>query len=480
MKKFGKMTAAILAMIMILAIAASCNPQGDPENQATEEPAPTATPVPDDPESTTVIAMVGDQPIYSNEFYYFLYQGVREFYYKAEDIYDPNADDTTNLARMREYFYSTDEEGVTYLERVADRTLEIAQGFKIAYKEGKELASREGAKYTVDQDELDYYIAYIDEEADYGASMYGCSRDEYFFYIYGMNVNDAKRYTSQQIYAELHESYWADDNGYVIGMDEPVAPTEPVKPTEPGESATDEEKSKYSEDLAKYEADMAEYETARAAYVEEYDLYEKKVAEFYEKFRDEYNENESLFGIRTVRTLYVSKLDSEGNPLGEAELEAKRNDIDTYIGYVENGQSFEKVVKGFSEGQDAATSLGLTDINVYEGSAGDLPKEVIDRAFEIKELSEKPELVETDTGFYLIMVEGIVTYDETIGLVYDGSVSNHEKVRNNVQYSKLSELYNSYVEELMKKDEYAVTEINREEMMKLAKDYIDFTTVDEG
>ena len=479
MNNLKRLLTVVLSVVLILVFAVSCVGPGEPDS--TEEPAATNAPVVEDgPESTTVVAMAGDQPIYSSEFYYFLYQAIREIYYKADGVYDPDADDSTNLAKMKEYFYSRDEEGVTYLKRAADRTLEISQGFKIAYKEGKALATQEGAKYTVDEEELASVISYIDSEADYGASMYGCSRDEYFFYAYGMNVNDAKRYTRQQVYAELHETYWADEKGYVVGMDEPQIPFEPAKPQEPAEDASEADKTKYEEDLQTYNTAKAKYDEELETYKTDYAKYEELLKAYYDKFREEYNENEDLYAYRTVRTLYLSKLDDSGSPLSEEAVEAKKKDVDTYISYVEGGQSFEKVVKGFSEDPTASSTMGLTDINVYTGATGDLPKEVIDRAFEINEISAKPELIETDTGLYLIMVEGIVTFDESFGLVADGSTANPGKVKNNVEYSKLAALYNEYVEELMKKDEYALKDINEEEALKLAKDYIEYTTEDVG
>ncbi len=479
MKKISNILAIILALVMLLAFGSSCvNETPDPEPT---EPAATAEPVKDDPESTTVVAMVGNEPIYSSEFYYFLYQAIREIYYKADNVYDPEADDAANLAKLKELFYSEDEEGVTYLQRAADRTLEISQGFKIAYKEGKELASQENAKFTVNEEDLENTISYIDSEADYGASVYGCTRDEYFFYAYGMNVNDAKRYTRQQLYAELHESYWADANGYVIGMEEPTAPVEPAKPTEPAEDATDEEKAQYETKLSEYNTLKEEYDSKLAEYQIEYDKYENLKTAYYEKFREEYNESENVYAFRTVRTLYLSKKDADGNMLSDEAIAAKKKNIETYVSLVvDQGLSFESVVKGFSEDSGASSTLGLVDVCVYEGNTGDLPQEVIDRAFEETAVSVTPILVETDDGLFLIMVEGIVNFDESIGLVVDSSTANVDKVRGNVEYAMLARLYNEYVEELMKKDEYALKDVDMEEALKLAKDYIEYTTEDIG
>lgn len=484
MKKLTKVLAMILAVIILSAAAVSCS--NDNKTKPTEEPAASPTPgssektYNDAAETVTYVAKAGDQLIYSNEFYYFLYQAVRELYYKADGVYDPNATDEENLAKMREFFNSEDEEGVTYLRRAADRTLEIAQGFKIAYKEGKELATKDDAKYKVDETELSQIISYIDSEADYGAAMYGCSRDEYFSYVYGMTVNDAKRYTKQQVYAELHENYWADANGWVIGMDEPKIPEEPEKPSEPAENASDEDKAAYQTKLEEYNTKKAEYDEALEQYKTDYAKYEELKKAYYEKFREEYEENQNIYGYRTVRALYLSKKDSEGKDLSEEEIETKKKNIETYISLVEQGHSFDSIVKGFSEASDAATTMGLVDVNVYTTNVGNLPNEVIDWAFAKDAVSLTPELVETETGLYLVTVEGIVTFDEALGIVVDSETANVESVRKNVEYSKLATLYNDYIKELMAKEEYAIKDVDYDAALELAKKYIDFTTEDSG
>lgn len=474
MKKFRNVLAIVIAAVMTLVFAVSCTPVTDPDNQATDAPA-TSTAVPDADESTVVIAYAGTEPIYDSDFSYFLNRAIMEIYYKAEGVYAPDATDDENLAKMREFMRSTDEDGISNLQRAVDRTLEITQGFKIAYREGKALADQEGAKYTVDQAELEQALSYIDSEADYGAGMYGASRDEYFYYVYGMKVNDAKRYQKQQLYAELHEKYWSDENGYVIGMEEPEAPVEPTKPSDLADEASDEEKTKYA-------ADIEEYNTLKAKYDEDLEKYNADLAKYnelktayFEKFREEYNENEKIYGVRTVRSLFLSKTDDDGEPLSEDAIAAKRAELEKYIELVKEGLSFAGLVKGFSEAQNATTNSGLIDICAYEGTTGDLPQEVIDRAFEINEVTDIPEIVETDDGFYLFRVEGIVNYDEQIGIVADSTTSNPDKIRSNVEYSKLASLYNEYVEGLMEKDEYKLKDIQNEAALKLVNDFIDFT-----
>ena len=475
MNRFLKMISVLLCAAMLLAVFAACDKPDGPSDP-TAEPAATATPEPaaDSPESTLVIAKTAGEPIYESEFYYFLYQGLREIYYKEGKVYDENLSDEENLANMKTFFYSEDESGVTYLKRAADRTLEVAQGFKIAYILGKEAGEKNAAKYKVSEEELAQILEYIDNEADYGANLYGCTRDEYFTYVYGMSVNDAKRYTRQQLYAEMHETAWADENGYSFDT---VKPEEPVKPTKPADIADDADeatKAKYAEDITAYDNAMREWQDNRSKYIIDMDEYEFKFAEFTSQFRPEYDADPNAYRVKTVRYLYLSKLDDEGNPLSEEACAEKRKNAESYVKLVEDGLAFENVVKGFSESETVAADLGLIDVNFYNGEAGALSAAAIDWVHEADALSEKPEIIESEKDITLIMVIGITDFDKTTGLVGDSEKTNVDAVRANVQYSMLARLYNEVIEAKMTEERFALTDVNAERVMELAKNYLEY------
>ena len=468
--------AMLLAFVMLAGCLFGCVVIDDDPAEVTEEPAEEdeEEEAEDEPATEAFVAKIAGEPIYSSEFYYFLYQGLREYYYQA-DIYDENLTDDENLTKMREYFESENEDGVTYKQLVADRTLQIAQGFKISYMLGKK-ASESNEEYQISEEYLESVLSYIDSEADYGASVYGCTRDEYFFYAYGMNVNDAKRYTEQQLYSEIYESVWAEDNGYVVGMDEPEEPEEPSKPSEPADDADEATITQYNADLEAYNTQLAAYESELEAYNENVKLYETALAAYWEKFRDEYNENIDSFAIKTVRTLYISTLDDEGEALTGDALEEKNALADKYLKLVtEQGLSFESVVKGFSESGTASSDLGLTDVDIYDGELGDLTDEVITWVIEQSGLSEKPEIIECDGAIYIVAIEGITDFDGTDGVAADASSTTYELVRSNVEYSLLAELYNAFIEERMAEDEYQLTDVDNEAMLTLTTEYLNYT-----
>ena len=463
MNRSMKIIALLLAALLAAAAAVSCTGPGSSDpTEAPDSPDASAQPAEntDAAASEEIVGKVNGVPIYSNDFYYFLYQTFREMYFSAEGLYDDELSEEENLARMKEYFYGEDEDGVKILSKAVDRTLEISAGFKIAYQLGMEAAETHGDKYSVSEETLQQMYEYIDGEADYGASVYGTTRDDFFFYVYGMNVNEAKRYTEQQLYAELHETFWSDENGYSFNKEMPE------EPTAPADDASEEEKTAYETALAEYGTKLSEFEALKAAH--------------YEKFRPEYEKDKSAYTIKTIRYMLLSKTDEEGNPLDEETVNAKREQAASYVDLVVGGHSFEGIVKGFSESDSVSVDYGLADVNFYSENINSVPAKLIDWAVETGELSEKPEIVESDDAIFLVMLCGITDFDTSEGIVSDNTSSNVEAVRASVEYDFLAREYNEFIEAKMKEDKYAVTDTNRGLMEDLAARYLEYSAAENG
>ena len=460
-----RIAAAVLSLIVCVALFTGCNDDksdndGSDDVGTSETEAPTDNPSADDePLTETYVAKVGDDYIYSSEYYYFLYTAMREVYYGSDGVYDSSLSEDENYQLMLDFFASSNGEGKTYLEVAAERTLEIAAGFRIAYALGKQ-ASESNPEYTISQETIDETLAIIDEEADYGAAYYETTRDAFFFYAYGMNVNDAKRYTEAQLFAQLHEEVWAKENGFDFDLIEPEAPEEL------GDDATDEEKNEYDTAYAEYELLLADYEA--------------ELAEYWEKFRGEYDkaaeDGINEYDIPTVRYLFLSASDEDGNELGESELAEKKNEAESYVEMVENGISFEKLVKGFSESSTAADDLGLFDINMFSDSDLIIPEEAVLWASDAgTAVGGELKIFSDDSGIYIVQKVGNTTFDETTGVVADDYSTNPAEVKANVEYYMLAELYNAVIEEAASTDEFKITEENREAMIKLAEEYLDYS-----
>ena len=270
MIKFKKTAAIILAVILCLSVLAGCDQKGkDPQADATATPEAEDSSSEDEAATTAFVARIAGQDIYASTFYYFLYSGLREIYYK-NNVYDDDLSEEENVEKMIEFMESVDEEGVKYLDRVIEKTLEIAAGFYASSMVGKQ-AGEENAENAITQKEIDEMMAAIDEEMDYASSYYSCSRDDYCKAYYAMNVNDMKRYSLVQLYAGKHEEMWQAAQGYVFDAEEPE---KPEAPKELPENASQEEKTKYDKEYAEYKTTLEKYETELAAY-------EKALAEYW-------------------------------------------------------------------------------------------------------------------------------------------------------------------------------------------------------
>ena len=458
MNGFAKILSLVIVTLLVAAMAVSCAKPGEPSDTDVPTDGPQETEQPagydDAPASEEIVGKVNGMPIYTNDFYYFLYQAFREMYFSAEGLYDETLGEAENMAKMKEYFYSEDEDGVKILSKVVDRTLDISRGFKVAYQLGKEASETMPDKYTVSEETLKRMLDYIDGEADYGVAQTGMSRDDYFFYMYGMNVNEAKRYTEQQVYAELHEQVWSDENGYSFTAEMPQAPEAPA------DDASVEEKDAYATMLAEYETKLAEYKALEAQH--------------YEKFRSVFEEDKNSFSVKTIRYLLLSKTDAEGKALSEDEIAAKRAKAESYIALVEGGHEFEGIVKGFSESASAASDYGLADVCFYGENINNIPAKLIDWAVETEEFSDKPVIVESADAIYLVMLCGITDFDKTTGIVADDITVNPDEIRRSVEYDFLAREYNEFIESKMKEDKYAATDVNRELMEDLATRYLEY------
>lgn len=467
MIKFKKTAAIILAAVLCLSTFAGCDQKGkEPGADATATPKAEDSSSKDEAATTDFVARIAGQDIYASTFYYFLYSGLREIYYK-NNVYDDDLSEEENVEKMIEFMESVDEEGVTYLDRVIEKTLDIAAGFYASSMVGKQ-AGEENADNAITQKEIDEMMAAIDEEMDYASSYYSCSRDDYCKAYYAMNVNDMKRYSLVQLYAAKHKEMWQTAQGYVFDAEEPK---KPEAPKELSENASQEEKTKYDKEYAEYKTKLEKYETELAAY-------EKVLAEYWEKFRGTYdagvNDNGiNDFDIVTVRYLYVSTLDEDGKALSEEKKAEKKAEAEKYMEYIKNGLDFEKFVKGFSDSETVATDGGLVDIDKESQSAWAIPEEAVEWARDdSNKVSDELALFSDGKGFYIVQKVGFTDFDKTEGIVASTDTASPAVVKSNVEYKVLVDEYNAVVQELLEKDEYKVTEKNTELMKQLAEKFL--------
>ncbi len=458
--KIKKIILSILLLVTIVSLVVGCNKKSD-ELSASVSPSATVSPNAvnnDVAESTAYIAKMGDILFYESDFYNFVSTAAKEMYYNSDIVFEEDLTDDEKYEAVLKFFEQKAENSdKTNLQVALDRALEILHTYNIAAKLGKEMD-------LLTDEEKEEIISDIDDAADYYAAQYGTSRDEAVKYIYGMHVNDAKRYSIAQAYASAHMSEWLASQGYTFDK---KAPSAPKKPSDPGDDATDDEKSEYQTKLDEYNKTYAEYETELAKYNDE-------VQKYWEQYRSEYTENKGNYTIVTVRTLYVSILDEDGKALPDAEKQKKYNDTISYMKLVtESGYDFEKVVKGFSEADDK--SNGLYDLDAENGGSAPLSDDIIEWSMNNAKISDDLKLFEEENGYYIVQVVGITNFDKTEGVVASSEISP-ELVKQTVEYVFTSEKYNDYMKELIKESKYELTDVNYDRIAELANAYLTDTS----
>ncbi len=462
--KLQKIIAWITLLILTVSLVSGCNAKKD----NTSEPSPSAAESEidsadsDAPQNMAYIANMGDVPIYESQYYYFLFTALSEAYYSSEEFEAINSgsyDDKDEEEKLKDFvdFYYKKPNGSdkTNLQIASERALEICQTFNISALLGKE-------NDLLTQEKIDEVIEDVDEIADQYATYYEMTRDECMESMYGMNVNDLKDYTVLQSYVNAHMELWKRENGYLF---EEEAPKKPEKPKEPNEDADEDETEKYNTELEEYNEALADYNDALKEYND-------KETAFWEQFRDAYNKGVEAYRIVSLRYLYISTLDENGEEVDADSKKTKRNEIDSYVKLAdEQGYDFEKIIKGFSESDE-----GICDLDIANASETPFNEEIILWASKTAKVSDEIKVFEASDGYYAVQIVGVTDFDKTEGVVADAEeVASPDSIRETVSYYYLNDLYNEYVTLLTEAEEYQLSDINYDRMYELAEEYVNDT-----
>ena len=120
MTLFKRFIASAVALTLCLSLFSGCEKKKGNET-ANATPTPSAgkdSSADDKPLTTDFVAKIAGQEIYSSEFYYFLYSGIREIYYSnLGNVYDDSLTEEENYQKMLEFLNSTAEDGKTYKQK---------------------------------------------------------------------------------------------------------------------------------------------------------------------------------------------------------------------------------------------------------------------------------------------------------------------------------------------------------------------------
>ena len=117
--------------------------------------------------------------------------------------------------------------------------------------------------------------------------------------------------------------------------------------------------------------------------------------------------------------------------------------------------------------------MGLFDINKYADSELTVPVDAITWATKnTTPVSDEIKLFSDDTGYYLVQKVGYTNFDETKGIVASDTTASPDIVKSNVEYTSLAKLYNDAMNEILKTEEFKLTDVNTELMASLMDEYI--------
>ncbi len=401
-----KIALFVLAAVLAVSCLTGCNKQ-------TDQPGASSTPGKqehnDAAATTEYVAKFGDETIWLSDFNYFLYDALSEVDFSAANIPE-DATDAESYRLMVEYLRSEKEDGVTYFDIVVNRALELCVEFKLTKIKAQE------AGFMPEGDDLNKIHSDVDDMADYYLSYYGTSlgaetRDEIMELYIGMNVNEYKRFATEQ-------------------------------------RAVSDYASDYMEKLEPTDQDLEA---------------------FYKENEDQFR----VVTVRHI-LFKTSKTDKDGNSVAmtDAEKEEVRKQAESLMAKVQADiGAIEHYTKGWSEDTNqygVPNNNGLYDVTSTASYAEEFLKWAVGR----KAVSDQLELVETSFGYHIMKCEGITDYYESKGIVASSESTSVEKVKENVKKGFLNVAFQKMIQEVREDSSLETTEINQEAMNKALEDYL--------
>lgn len=396
----------LLVVVMVVSCFTACN-----ENS--ENPSASASPGTDATEdaaaSTAYVAKFGEETIWLSDFNYFLYDALSELDFSAANI-PSDATEAESYRLMVAFLRSEKEEGVTYFDSVVSRALELCVEFKMTkikakengyYPEGEDLQ-----KIQDDVDDMaDYYLSY------YGSSMGAETRDEIMQMYIGMNVNEYKRFaTEQQAISKYAEAYM--------------------------------------QELSTTDAELENF------YTENVDLFR-------------------VVTVRHI-LLKTSKLDDEGNSvtMTEDEKAAVRQEADDLLQMIQADiENIDHYTKGWSEDVDqygVVNNNGLYDVT----ASSSYVESFLNWAVACENVSDEMEIVESSYGYHIMKCEGITDYYTSTGTVADSSSTSVDKVKEAVKTEFQNVAFEKMIQDALTASGVTVSDVKLEDMNKALEDYL--------
>lgn len=187
---------------------------------------------------------------------------------------------------------------------------------------------------------------------------------------------------------------------------------------------------------------------------------------FYEKTPDDYR-------IVTIRHISKSLSDDNGDPLSEEEQANVLKLMETLQAKLENGDSVEALVTGYSDAADASSSKGLVDLKKTTAIAN----EVIEWAFAQNQLGAIS-LIKTDSSYELVIIEGLTDYTTTSGIVANSTNTSVEAVATAVTTAYKNNAFEDRVQQYVTENHIALTEVQNDIVDQVVTDFLTYKKSD--
>ncbi len=190
---------------------------------------------------------------------------------------------------------------------------------------------------------------------------------------------------------------------------------------------------------------------------------ESELKAFYEKTPDDYR-------IVTIRHISRSLLNDDGEALSEEEQAEVLKLMETLKTKLENGDSAEALVAGYSEASDASAAKGLLDLKKTSASPS---KEVVDWAFSQNTIGTVS-IIKTDSSYELVILEGLTDYTSTSGTVASSTNTKPETIVSAVTSAYKNQTFEESVLKYVADHNLELTDVQNEIIEQVAKEYLTY------
>lgn len=191
-----------------------------------------------------------------------------------------------------------------------------------------------------------------------------------------------------------------------------------------------------------------------------------------EDLRNYYNQNKDDFRVVTVRHIFLSLLDEEGEAVSaekKASITAVANQL---VQKIKDGDSTELLVEAWSEHEEAPYDLGLVDLLV---GSQDLDESIVQWAVQQTAIGKNVvKLFETKEGYEIVVVEGILEYNTQQGIA--ASTDNTvDSLKTAVETAYKNDAFQKLVDGYVAQSTLQVENMNQEAIQAVVDEYLTYT-----